>query len=71
MLDKMEIKMLFSPTVFYGIDKEFYYITNNNSYKGFVHSDVDNATINGVKFLILPEKVEEEKVEEKEISEMI
>lgn len=62
-LDKMEIKMVFNPTTFYGIDKEFYYITHNNSYDGFVHSEMVNAKINGVKFNILPEK--------KEVVEMI
>ena len=55
-LDKMEIKMVFNPVVFYGIDKEFYYITHNNSYEGFVHSEMVNAKINGVKFNITPEK---------------
>lgn len=58
-LDKMEIKMMFSPTTFYGIDKEFYYLTHNNSYEGFVHSEVVNAKINGVKFNIQPEQIEE------------
>lgn len=58
-LDKMEIKMMFSPTTFYGIDKEFYYLTHNNSYEGFVHSEVVNAKINGVKFNIQSEQIEE------------
>jgi len=62
-LNKMEIKMVFNPTTFYGIDKEFYYITHNNSYDGFVHSEMVNAKINGVRFNILPEK--------KEVVEMI
>lgn len=57
-LDKMEIKMIFSPTTFYGIDKEFYYLTHNSSYEGFVHSEVVNAKINGVKFNIQPEQIE-------------
>lgn len=67
-LDKMEIKMVFSPTTFYGIDKEFYYLTHNSSYEGFVHSEVVNAKINGVKFNIHPERPE---VKEKEVIEMI
>lgn len=54
-VDKMEITMLFSPTTFYGIDKEFYFLTHNKSYEGFVHSDVVNANINGIKFRILSE----------------
>lgn len=57
-LDKMEIKMIFKPTVFYGIDKEFYYMTHNNSYEGFVHSEMVNAKINGVKFNIVGEREE-------------
>ena len=57
-LDKMEIKMVFKPTVFYGIDKEFYYMTHNNSYEGFVHSEMVNAKINGVKFNIVGEREE-------------
>lgn len=67
-LDKMEIKMVFNPTTFYGIDKEFYYLTHNSSYNGFVHSEVVNAKINGIRFNILPERPE---VEEKEKIEMI
>lgn len=62
-LDDMEIKMTFNPTTFYGIDKEFYYMTHNNSYDGFVHSEVVNAKINGVRFNILPKQ--------KEMSEII
>lgn len=67
-LDNMEIKMVFSPTTFYGIDKEFYYLTHNSSYNGFVHSEVVNAKINGVKFNIHPERPQ---IEEKESVEMI
>ena len=62
-LDNMEIKMVFSPTTFYGIDKEFYYLTHNSSYNGFVHSEVVNAKINGVKFNILPERPQTEEKE--------
>ena len=50
--------MVFKPTVFYGIDKEFYYMTHNNSYEGFVHSEMVNAKINGVKFNIVGEREE-------------
>ena len=57
-MDKMEITMKFPPITFYGIDKEFYYMTHNNSYEGFVHSEVVNATINGIKFVLLPETIE-------------
>lgn len=57
-MEKMEINISFPPAIFYGIDKEFYYMTHNNSYEGFVHSEIVNATINGVKFVIYPEKTE-------------
>lgn len=59
-LNRMEIKIVFPPTTFYGIDKEFYYLTHDSSYEGFVHSDVVNARINGVKFNILPERKEKQ-----------
>jgi hypothetical protein len=68
LLENMEIKMVFKPTVFYGIDKEFYYLTHNSSYNGFVHSEVVNAKINGVKFNIHPERTEPE---QKETIEML
>lgn len=57
-MEKMEITLKFSPITFYGIDKEFYFMTHNNSYEGFVHSEVVNATINGIKFVLLPETIE-------------
>ena len=53
--DNIEITMHFPPVTFYGIDKEFYFLTHNKSYEGFVHSDVVNANINGIKFRILSE----------------
>ena len=60
-LTDMEISLKFNPPTYYGIDKEFYYITHNNSYQGFVHSEnLVTATVNGVKFNILPKKKEEE-----------
>ena len=61
MVKDMEISLQFNPSTYYGIDKEFYYMTHNNSYKGFAHSeDLVTATVNGVKFNILPKKKEEE-----------
>ena len=62
MLDNMEIKLIFNPTTFYGIDKEFYYLTHDSSYNGFVHSEEVNAKVNGVRFNIHPKReiVEEE-----------
>lgn len=60
-LTNMEISLQFSPLTYYGIDKEFYYMTHNNSYEGFVHSEnLVTATVNGVKFNILSKKKEEE-----------
>ncbi len=61
-LEDMEIRVFVPSLIFYGIDKEFYYITHNNSYNGFVHSDVVNAKINGVNFVILSEKDKEENI---------
>lgn len=58
--DKTEITMKFSPTTFYGIDKEFYKLTHNGSYEGFVHSEEVNATINGIRFKILSELQKDE-----------
>lgn len=59
MLEDMEITMVFDPVIFYGIDKEFYYMTHDNSYKGFEHSEVVEARVNGVRFKILPRPKEE------------
>lgn len=57
MLDNMEITIKFDPTTYYGIDKEFYFLTHNKSYDGFVHSeDLVTATVNGIKFNILSNK---------------
>lgn len=59
--DDIEISAKFIPTTYYGIDKEFYYITHDNSYDGFVHSpELVTATVNGVKFRIEPKKHEED-----------
>ena len=61
MVKDMEISLQFNPSTYYGIDKEFYYMTHNNSYDGFVHSEnLVTATVNSVKFNILPKKKEEE-----------
>lgn len=46
-----------SPTTAYGIDKEFYRLTHNNSDDGFIHSKNIDATISNIKFNI-QEKVE-------------
>lgn len=53
--ENMVIHMQFPPATCYGIDKEFYYMTHNNSYEGFVHSpELVTATVNGIKFNITP-----------------
>ena len=55
----MEITVEVTPTTFYGIDKEFYYMTHNNSYEGFEHSKkLVTATIDGIKFNIMPKESE-------------
>lgn len=59
-LTDMEISLQFNPQTYYGIDKEFYYMTHNKSYEGFVHSEnLVTATVNSIKFNILP-KVKQE-----------
>lgn len=51
------ITLTIDPVKYYGIDKEFYYMTHGNTYKGFQHSkEFINATINGIKFRIYPKK---------------
>lgn len=61
MKDDIEITMQFIPTTFYGIDKEFYYLTHDNSYDGFEHSkELVTATVNGIKFKIIPKQIEKE-----------
>lgn len=63
-LTDMEISLQFNPPTYYGIDKEFYYMTHNNSYQGFVHSEnLVTATVNGVKFNILP-KIKKDETDE-------
>ena len=53
-LTDMNITLQFNPQTYYGIDKEFYYMTHNKSYEGFVHSEnLVTATVNSVKFNIL------------------
>ena len=60
-LTDMEISLQFNPQTYYGIDKEFYYMTHNKSYEGFVHSEnLVTATVNSVKFNILPKVKKEE-----------
>jgi len=62
--ENMEITMQFNPSTFYGIDKEFYYLTHDNSYDGFEHSkDMVNAIVNGISFKILPKNKKENKEE--------
>ena len=63
-LTDMEISLQFNPQTYYGIDKEFYYMTHNKSYEGFVHSEnLVTATVNSIKFNILP-KVKQEETDE-------
>ena len=63
-LTDMEISLQFNPQTYYGIDKEFYYMTHNKSYEGFVHSEnLVTATVNSIKFNILP-KVKKEETDE-------
>ena len=55
--DNMEIILKYDPVTFYGIDKEFYYMTHNKSYEGFIHSEEEiNAKVNGINFKVLPKR---------------
>lgn len=57
-LKDMLITVKVSPTTSYGIDKEFYRMTHNDSDEGFVHSKNIDANISGVSFSIR-EKMEQ------------
>lgn len=57
-LKDMTITVNVSPTTSYGIDKEFYRMTHNDSDEGFVHSKNIDATISDVNFSIR-EKMEQ------------
>jgi len=61
--DNIEITVKLDPITFYGIDREFYYLTHGNSYKGFQHKNIVKAVVNGVNFNLLPKN--DEKKEEK------
>ena len=53
----MEICVTVSQQTFYGIDKQLYYMTHNNSYEGFEHTNTFiTANIDGVNFKIVPKK---------------
>lgn len=53
----IKITIEVNPVTFMGIDKEFYYMTHNNSYEGFVHTNnAVNATIDGIQFTIIPKQ---------------
>lgn len=55
----MEITVQVEGSTYYGIDKEFYYLTHGNSYDGFIHSEkLVKATVNDVKFNIIPKESE-------------
>lgn len=61
--DDMVISIMLPPQIFYGVDKEFYYMTHGNSYDGFVHStDMVTANINGISFNFYPKNEEEKQV---------
>lgn len=51
-LSDMTINIKVSPSTLYGIDKEFYCLTHNNSDEGFVHGGSIDAVIGNVKFNI-------------------
>ena len=53
----MEISISVSQPTFYGIDKQLYYMTHDNSYEGFEHTNTYiTACIDGIKFKIFPKQ---------------
>lgn len=53
---------VYRPT-FMGIDKQLYYLTHNNSYEGFVHTEnMIKAAIDGITFNIYPKMFNNESV---------
>lgn len=57
----IEIHVTVSQPTFYGIDKQLYFETHNNSYEGFEHTGtMINACIDGVNFKITPKTQSEQ-----------
>lgn len=48
----IEINVSVSPSTLYGIDREFYRQTHNDSIEGFVHKDKIEAVIDNIHFVI-------------------
>ena len=51
-LNDIEIVVSVTPTILYGIDKEFYRLSNDDNTDGFEPSEEVSATIDDVRFLI-------------------
>lgn len=55
-INDIEIKVSVSPSTLYGIDREFYRQTHDNSMEGFEHKKEINAIIDNVHFSIVEKK---------------
>lgn len=51
-LKNITISVNVSPSILYGIDKEFYRLTHDGDMDDFKHSDTIEANINGINFKI-------------------
>lgn len=50
-LKEITISVNVSPSILFGIDKEFYKISHDNSLDGFVHTDKVCATIDNIRII--------------------
>lgn len=58
-LEDFTIEVKVSPTILYGIDKEFYRLSHENDVSGFEHGDEVNAVIDNIKFRFVKSKVQQ------------
>lgn len=66
----IEINIKVYPPTFMGIDKQLYYLTHNNSYEGFVHTEnMIKAAIDGITFNIFPKEFKTDKADKTETDE--
>lgn len=50
-LDNLTVGVAVTPTILYGIDKEFYRISHDDSLEGFKHAPKVFAKIDGINFV--------------------
>lgn len=59
MLKEITINLDVEPSILYGIDKELYYISHDETYDGFVHNEEVDIDLYHVKFKIRSIKTKE------------